>query len=385
MMLLKRIAGTWNPTSFDLVFAFLFGLACAHVMPIGGMLARIGEAMGRFVTAMDAVAWPQLPAGGGMAAGALLGLAALVVVAVGLVLRARYGAARPLARRDAPAEAAREAVRETDEQAQMIARINAQLEAQLAALLSFVSRYIKQSDAASASWSDAQSQLKAATSVEQIRSVVQILVAQHEAEQRNARELRNRLEEAHARSEEMRERLAEAETAARVDALTGVANRRLLETFLDETVAKSHSEASPLCVMMTDIDHFKKINDTFGHQTGDTVIRRFADLLSRNARATDLVARYGGEEFAIVFPRTASGNAFQMAEGIRSQLQETEIHDVESGRPIGEVTASFGIAEIHEGETSTSLIRRADRKLYESKRKGRNRTEVETVSCERTD
>ena len=385
MMLLKRIARTWHPTTFDLVIAFLFGLACAHVVPIGRMLGRVGEALDRFIHTMDAVAWPPSLAGEVVRPVVLLGLATFVIVAVGLWLRARRDAARPLPRRGVPVEIARGANSKPDEQAQMIARINAQLETQLAALLSFVSRYIKQSDAACASWSDAHSQLKVATSVEQIRSVVKLLVAQHEAEQRNARELRTRLEEAHVRSEEMRERLADAEMAARIDALTGVANRRWLETFLEEAVAQSHNEASPLCVMMTDIDRFKKINDTYGHEAGDAVIRRFADLLSNNVRATDLVARYGGEEFAVVLPRTASGNAFQIAEEIRSQLQDMQIQAGESDRLVGEVTASFGIAEIHEDEMPMSLIRRADRKLYESKRKGRNRTEVETVSCERTD
>ena len=222
--------------------------------------------------------------------------------------------------------------------------------------------------------------LKTATSVEQIRSVVQILVTQHEAEQRNARELRNRLQQAQERAEALREQLGQAEIAAQVDALTGVANRRRLDAFLDDKVRQSHKEASPLCVVMADIDHFKKINDGFGHQAGDAVIRQFADLLSQGVRSTDLVARYGGEEFALVLPRTASGNAFQLAEAIRRSLQQIEIEDAATGKRIGRVTASFGIAEIHEDETAVNLVRRADRKLYESKRKGRNRTEVETVS-----
>lgn len=382
MTLLKRFYGPWTPSPIDLLFAFLFGLACAHVVPIWTMFGAVVDAVSRISSSgHGAVAWPEVPVETVVAVLAVLGGAAAFGWVLWYVLHVRSASGRVVPERRGDTGTTDKAVSDDlNDQAQVIAQINAQLETQLAALLSFVREYIAQSDAASASWDEAQSQLKAATSVEQIRSVVQILVTQHEAEQRNARELRHRLQAAQERSETLRAQLAEAEVAAQVDALTGVANRRWLDAFLDDKVRQSHAEASPLCVVMADIDHFKKINDTFGHQTGDAVIRQFADLLSHNVRSTDLVARYGGEEFALVFPRTASGNAFQLAEDIRRKLQETEIKDAVTGKGIGSVTASFGIAEIHEDETSVNLVRRADRKLYESKRKGRNRTEVETVS-----
>ncbi len=381
MTILKRLYGPWSPTGFDLVFAFSFGIACAHIVPIWSVLEAAAYGLIRALAALDGLTLPRVPDEALIGMGVLLGIGALVVL---LVRLGRPAGSVPASRSarvvDGPEAVTGDASTQQPGQELVVAQVNAQLEEQLAALLSFISQYLEKSDASSSSLSEARCRLKSAASVEQIRSVIQLLVTQHEEEQRNTRELRSRLEEAQTHSEAMNERLVEAEIAARLDALTSVANRRWLETFLEEHVSKSHVEASPLCVVMTDIDHFKKINDTFGHPTGDEVIKKFSRLLSENVRPTDLVARYGGEEFAIVFPRTASGNAFQLVERIRGKLQKTKIEDLDTGKPIGTVTASFGIAEIHENETPTDLIRRADRKLYESKRKGRNRTETETVS-----
>lgn len=365
-----------------LAIAFAVGLVCAHLMPLSSIVWFIEQ---QFGAAAETAAAPSLS---GLSNEVIIGLVTSVGAVLLFILLMRFSESDESAPIAPPAAAARASSFMKSEpsatdpavQQRMLAEINAELEEQINTLLSFISQFIDQSDAASQSLNDAQTELESALSVEQLQSVIGLLVAKHEEEQRNVQELRGRLEQAQTTSEAMSERLARAEMAAQLDALTSVANRRWLETFLEEAVAKSHKQATPMCVAMADIDHFKRINDKHGHQTGDQVIKKFAELLSEHARPTDLVARYGGEEFAIVLPKTASGSAFQLAERIRSQFQKIKLTDPETGKSIGNVTASFGIAEIHDEETAMQLIRRADRKLYESKRKGRNRTEVESRS-----
>jgi diguanylate cyclase len=182
---------------------------------------------------------------------------------------------------------------------------------------------------------------------------------------------------------QMRQKLAAAEqqlqqqakqievhiTAARTDALTGLANRRAF----DEELARRHAEfqrhRKPFSVMMVDVDHFKKFNDTYGHQAGDEVLRQVAKTLRDHSRGMDLVARYGGEEFALICPGASADVLKEHAERLR-QAVEALLFDFE-GKKV-RVTASFGLAHLLPGEATKSLVERADQALYASKQAGRN-------------
>jgi diguanylate cyclase (GGDEF)-like protein len=258
-----------------------------------------------------------------------------------------------------------------------VAHVEAQFEDQLRQLFALLTRYLEGSDKQLSSMMRAGSELASATSVDQIRAVVEFLVTQNTQAQSDARKLRDRLEEAQTRASALREQLEKAEELASIDALTSVANRRRLFDTLDREVAKSHAETTPLCLVMADIDFFKKINDSFGHSEGDNVLKNFAQLLSTNVRSEDLVARYGGEEFAIVLPKTPIGNATELIERIRVKIEAAKFGDPRSRQSIGRVTASFGIAAIRDDECSEELMKRADRKLYEAKQNGRNRVEID--------
>jgi diguanylate cyclase len=124
---------------------------------------------------------------------------------------------------------------------------------------------------------------------------------------------------------------------------------------------------------MADIDHFKQINDTFGHPVGDDVLRFFATILSSNLKGRDLAARYGGEEFALILPATKAAAAKQLVVQIMEQLAATNLVMSQGKMPIGKLTASFGIVELRGQDDADGLVTRADRKLYEAKRAGRNR------------
>jgi diguanylate cyclase (GGDEF)-like protein/PAS domain S-box-containing protein len=166
---------------------------------------------------------------------------------------------------------------------------------------------------------------------------------------------------------------AELERLARFDMLTGALNRRSTLGKLTEWVVHTRRYGGNLSVVMMDIDHFKQVNDQYGHQVGDRVLADVAGLLHRSVRTTDFVGRYGGEEFLIVLPRTDATGAAVMAERMRAHLQGTTMHDA-AGGTFG-VTASFGAAQWR-NEDVDSLVGRADQALYAAKAAGRNRVEV---------
>jgi diguanylate cyclase (GGDEF)-like protein len=157
-----------------------------------------------------------------------------------------------------------------------------------------------------------------------------------------------------------------------VDAMTGVHNKRYFLEFLDRELASSARHGTPLSMIMVDIDHFKKINDTHGHLTGDAALKELCKRLKPRVRATDLLARYGGEEFAVVLPQTNLEGAMQLAETLRSIIADTPFRD---GDITLTVTISLGVAEVDPANPGKGedLIKRADANLYEAKRGGRNR------------
>ena len=165
-------------------------------------------------------------------------------------------------------------------------------------------------------------------------------------------------------------RLAALERDVILDPLTGIYNRRYLDARLVEEVARSKRSGSSLSTVMIDIDHFKSVNDTFGHQIGDTVIRKTAELIMSTCRANDTVARYGGEEIIVLAPDTTNGDAVELAERIRSIIAQSP--SLVENQPVA-VTVSTGVASLEAGETGPSLVQRADSALYRAKQQGRNR------------
>ncbi len=130
--------------------------------------------------------------------------------------------------------------------------------------------------------------------------------------------------------------------------------------------------------MMTDIDHFKNFNDSFGHLTGDQVLRLVAMSVKQNVKGQDTAARYGGEEFAIVLPNTVLRSAITVADHIRRAVMTKELMKRSTGEHLGRVTISLGVATLQKNDTPQMLIERADTCLYAAKRHGRNRVMCET-------
>lgn len=167
-----------------------------------------------------------------------------------------------------------------------------------------------------------------------------------------------------------------------LDPLTKIANRKSFDEGLDDAILEAAKTSQPLCLLLLDIDHFKTFNDTYGHQTGDQVLRLVAMTLKSNIKGKDLAARYGGEEFVAVLPWTDLHGGLIVAENIRKAIQSKELLKRSTNEKLGRITASFGVAAYRPGEIAASLIERADRCLYAAKRAGRNRVVSETELVE---
>jgi diguanylate cyclase (GGDEF)-like protein len=164
----------------------------------------------------------------------------------------------------------------------------------------------------------------------------------------------------------------DAENLARFDSLTGVLSRRALLDTLDTEVERAERYGRALTCIMLDLDHFKELNDRYGHQFGDRILHRIAQAISEHCRTNDHLGRYGGEEFLIILPETQIDDATKFAERIRLAVAETTLDGSEE-----RVTLSAGVAEWHDGEGSASrLISQADLALFEAKAAGRNRIMV---------
>ena len=161
---------------------------------------------------------------------------------------------------------------------------------------------------------------------------------------------------------------------ATLDALTNLNNRRQFEVRLKQEIATTKRQKNPLCAMMVDIDFFKKVNDTYGHASGDAVLRTVASIIKEHLRESDIPSRYGGEEFAVLLPYTHIEEAKIVGERLRKAVETTPI-------PIDKkninVTISMGLAEFSPQETGEDLFKRADSALYEAKESGRNRVCVD--------
>lgn len=166
-------------------------------------------------------------------------------------------------------------------------------------------------------------------------------------------------------------RLADLEREVLLDPLTGLFNRRYLKTRLDEEISRAERHELALSVLMIDIDHFKGINDTFGHLVGDNVIRQVARVVSEASRPSDTAIRYGGEEMLVVASQTDLRTALAFAERLRAVIADQAIK-ISAGKTT-RVTASFGVSSFEAGDTCATLVERADRAVYAAKRTGRNR------------
>jgi len=207
--------------------------------------------------------------------------------------------------------------------------------------------------------------------VEQILGDTQRMIAHND-------EVSGKLASASHEVEVLRRQVEDARRETLVDALTGVGNRKLFDVRLRECMRNAMEDGGDLCLVMADIDHFKRFNDTYGHQLGDLVLRLVAKALTDGIKGRDIAARYGGEEFAVLLPNTKIGDAVKVADQLRAMIASKRVRKRDDDRDLGTVTLSMGAACFRPGEPAGEFIQRADAALYFAKNHGRNRVCAES-------
>lgn len=180
-----------------------------------------------------------------------------------------------------------------------------------------------------------------------------------------------RMRETSTKIQTLERNLETALRDATMDALTGVANRKSFEQTIRKLAGDAMNSGEELALLMVDIDHFKEVNDTWGHQIGDIVLRHVAKTLAEAVRGQDYIARYGGEEFSILLPRTDAHSAVSVAENIRHALARKPL-ELEITPPMKTITVSIGASCYEPGGPLTEWIGRSDTALYRAKKEGRN-------------
>lgn len=222
------------------------------------------------------------------------------------------------------------------------------------------------------------------TTVGGLVAAVSTLTAETIRAVERSRLLEQQLSASVVRIAKLRRSLADVKQEVTTDALTGIANRRAFDAKLKRAVALARSEPASLnSVLLLDVDHFKRFNDTYGHHTGDLVLRLVGRLLSDNIKGRDTVARYGGEEFAILLTGAGQEAASVVARQICRALSSKQLVSKPSQGTVGNITISIGVAQHRPGESMASLIERADAALYRAKDLGRNQvcTEAEMLQA----
>ncbi len=229
-----------------------------------------------------------------------------------------------------------------------------------------------------ASLGNASENLSRAQGREQIRSVVDALLKSTREMRETNKALENRLAQSKAEISNLQHSLEAIRAESLTDPLTGLGNRKYFDRSIDMALRAAQASGEPLSLLMFDIDHFKSFNDSYGHLTGDQVLRLVAMSLKQTIKGQDITARYGGEEFAVVLPNTAMRQALTVADHIRRAVMAKELKKKSTGEILGRVTISVGVSMLKPEDDTESLIDRADACLYAAKRNGRNRVICET-------
>jgi diguanylate cyclase len=225
----------------------------------------------------------------------------------------------------------------------------------------------------SASLHRANQKLPTLESPDAVHAAIALLIDENEQMQSKMNSLSRGLDAARSQVANLHLNLLEANEIGLRDPLTALGNRRFFDDKLTSAISQSRAESVKMCLVLIDLDEFKKINDRFGHPVGDMVLRLFSELLTANVKGRDTAARFGGDEFAIIFSQTTLDQARLVVDQVRRQLEAKRWIVKANNQQLGKVTASFGVAQLRGVETAEELFLRADRKLYEAKAEGRNR------------
>jgi len=264
-----------------------------------------------------------------------------------------------------------------DNQTRILKRIRAELFRILEKILSHVSNTGGQFAYFENILSSYANKLKADNDIETVQNIVDGILSETETMIQSGENLQKRLASTTQEVELLRKNLNTIKEQASTDPLTGLKNRRYFSTAFKEKAKESTEKDQSLCLIIADIDHFKQINDSYGHLVGDKVLKLSADMIKDCIKGKDLIARYGGDEFVIILPDTPLGGAIALAENICSYFKTKNWRRKDTGEFLGNIHMSLGVAQFRPGESLESLLERSDRALYRSKSSGRAKATCE--------
>lgn len=251
-------------------------------------------------------------------------------------------------------------------------RLQQGVESEVETALSHIKEGAARSERFTTLLDEVEQDLPNAVAADNLEGAVLHLARENRIMARHSRELAAKLNASHQKIGELNRQLNAAQRQSCEDPMTGLANRRAFDAELALEVERAMQCQTSLCLALCDLDHFKQVNDRFGHVVGDSVIKHFSELLRQMSGSDFFVARYGGEEFAILMPNQTVGAAANFCERIRTRLESTRLVVRNSRQQLGAITASFGIGAFVNGLDTDELIRNADNELYRAKRGGRN-------------
>ena len=251
-------------------------------------------------------------------------------------------------------------------------KVGVQMDSTLNAVMETLGAAGRDTSAYGRTLSEASGELTAQKSPDAARKIMDGILDATRAMETRTKELEGELSRASAEVQDLRVKLDDVRKESLTDPLTGIANRKSFDARIAEAVEQARANGQPLSLLMCDIDRFKQFNDTWGHQTGDQVIRLVANCLSENVKGRDTAARYGGEEFAVILPQTGLTDALRVAEHIRAAVENRKLVKKSTGEVLGTITISVGVSQFAAKDDGAGLIRRADGCLYAAKDAGRN-------------
>lgn len=261
-----------------------------------------------------------------------------------------------------------------------------QIDTSVKEVSSFLSEAAEGTESFKSTLEESLEEIRGAGSADDLKHVVDALQKETGEMLIRSRNLEERLKSTTSEIDLLRRNLEEVRREAMTDALTGIANRKYFDIHLRTSVLHAMENGAPLTLVLVDIDHFKKFNDNYGHQTGDDVLRLVAHTLASNIKGRDTAARYGGEEFGIILPDTMLETGRILAEKIRTSISSKRFRKKQTGEELSSITISLGLAQYRPGEALVDFIQRSDDALYQAKRTGRNKavleTELETSAAE---
>jgi diguanylate cyclase len=258
-----------------------------------------------------------------------------------------------------------------------IDKVGSQVVGQIDDVMTILSEALGMSSNYDATLNGASQTLSAAQTLDQVKSIVETVARSTRQMRDTNKVLEERLATSKSEISNLQQSLEAIRAESLTDPLTGLGNRKYFDRIIETAVQTSLASNEPLSLLMFDIDHFKSFNDSYGHLTGDQVLRLVGQSLKQLMKGQDITARYGGEEFAVVLPNTALRHALSVADQLRRMVMAKELKKKSTGEILGRVTISVGVALLRPNDDTDALIERADACLYAAKRAGRNR-----VICE---